>query len=92
MKIVFDYSKLLGKIKEIFNSQAAFARALGLSESALSQRLTNKVDFSQEEILSAVNLLGINRGHVAEYFFTPKVRKTKQKEAYYEINSKDKCN
>lgn len=78
MKIVFDYAKLLGKIKEVFNSQAAFAKAIGLSESALSQRLTNKVDFSQEEILRSVSLLGINRGQVAEYFFTPKVRKTKQ--------------
>lgn len=78
MKIVFDYAKLLGKIKEVFNSQAAFAKAIGLSESALSQRLTNKVDFSQEEILRSVSILGINRRQVAEYFFTPKVRKTKQ--------------
>ena len=80
MRVVFNYAKLSGRIKEKFNSQAAFAKALGLSESALSQRLTNKVDFSQEEILNAINLLSINCGEVTAYFFTPNVRKTKQEE------------
>lgn len=80
MRIPFNYAKLLGRIKEKYNSQAAFAKALGLSESALSQRLTNKVDFSQEEILKSTKLLSIDYGEVSAYFFTPSVRKTKQKE------------
>lgn len=79
MRVNFNYAKLSGRIKEKFNSQAAFAKALGLSESALSQRLTNKVDFSQEEILNAINLLSINCREVTAYFFTPNVMKTKQK-------------
>ncbi len=80
MRIPFNYAKLSGRIKEKYNSQAAFAKALGLSESALSQRLTNKVDFSQEEILKSTKLLSINCGEVSAYFFTPDVRKTKQEE------------
>lgn len=80
MKPVFDYSKLQGRIKERFGSQSAFAKALGLSESALSQRLNNKIEFSQEEIVTAMELLELPGRHAFLYFFTTNVRNSKQKE------------
>ena len=33
---MFDYSKLKGKIKEVFGTQSAFAKAMGLSGVSLS--------------------------------------------------------
>lgn len=67
MKLVFDYRKLQGRIKEVFGSQSAFADAMGISVSGLSQRLGNKTHFSQSEIFRAVNLLGLTNAD--EYFF-----------------------
>lgn len=78
MKPTFNYSKLQGRIKECFGSQASFAKALGLSEPALSQRLNNKTEFSQDEIVKAMELLEVPGCCAFQYFFTLNVRKTKQ--------------
>ena len=34
-KVIFDYSKLLGRIKEKCGSQKEFARVLGISEGTM---------------------------------------------------------
>lgn len=68
-----DYSKLRGKIKEVFGTQDAFAEAIGIGRVTLSQRLTGKLDFSQNEINSACEVLGIDICEIPIYFFTPKV-------------------
>ena len=39
VKKVFDYSKLRGKIKEVFGTQAKFAKAMGMSTVTLSAKL-----------------------------------------------------
>ncbi|HJA24701.1 MAG TPA: DUF739 family protein [Candidatus Fournierella merdigallinarum] len=75
---MFDYSKLLGKIKEIYKTQDAFAIALGIGRVSLSQRLNNRMDFSQNEIKKACELLGLAEGDIPAYFFTPKVQKSEQ--------------
>lgn len=75
---MFDYSKLLGKIKEIYKTQDAFATALGIGRVSLSQRLNNHMDFSQNEIKKACELLGLAEGDITAYFFTPKVQKSEQ--------------
>ena len=41
----FDYCKLRGKIREKFESDNNFAKALSISRVSLSQRLNNKSDF-----------------------------------------------
>lgn len=73
---MFDYSKLLGKIKEVFKTQEAFAAAMELSLSAVNQRLNNRTDWTPAEIVKACNLLYIDISEVADYFFTLKVQKT----------------
>ncbi len=74
-----DYSKLRGKIRELFSTQADFARALGLSESALSQKLNNHSEWTHIEMVRACGLLGVPVSEINLYFFTPEVEKTQQK-------------
>lgn len=66
----FNYSKLLGRIKEIMGTQAAFAEIMMLSEKTLSMKLNNKIAWKQTEILKACELLDIPPEDVYLYFFT----------------------
>ena len=72
--ITFDYSKLRGKIKEVFGTQSAFAEAMTMSPVSLSEKLNNKVQFNQKEIDRACSLLEIDKDDIPVYFFTPKVK------------------
>ncbi len=72
--MAFDYSKLKGKIREIFNTQNAFAEAMGMSTTSLSAKLNNKIVFSQKEIENAVKLLKIKKEEIPAYFFTLKAQ------------------
>lgn len=66
----YDYSKLLGRIKEKCGTQAIFAEKIGISENSLSKRLNGKRQFRQNEILLACKALDIADADVARYFFT----------------------
>ena len=70
----FDFSKLLGRIVEKFGTRSAFAAAMDLADSALSNRLNNKVPFDTDEIYKACELLDIDPQEIPAYFFTLKVR------------------
>lgn len=70
--VVFDYSKVRGKIKEVYKTQSAFASAMGMSPVSLSEKLNNKVQFSQKEIDKACVLLQIAKEEIPIYFFYPK--------------------
>lgn len=70
----FNFDKLKGKIKEVYNTQNDFANALGIAPNTLSMKLSNQFDFSSEEIIKAVELLKINTGEEAwNIFFTKEV-------------------
>ena len=71
--MVYDYSKLTGKIKEKFKTQDQFADALKLGRVSLSLSLNSKREFSQKEIEKSIDLLGLEKRDIPEYFFTPKV-------------------
>ena len=77
--IVFDFSKLRGRIKEIYGTQTAFAVAMLMNEATLSNKLNNNVEFSPKEIIRACLLLSIELKDVNIYFFTLKVQKNEQK-------------
>ena len=64
-----DYRKLKGKIKEVFNSQAAFAKAMGMSYTALNQRLNGAIEWKAPEMVDACKLLGIPLEEAYLYFF-----------------------
>lgn len=68
--MAYDYSKLRGKIREVFGLQDEFARAMGMSPPTLSKKLNNWVDWSRVEIDRACELLHIPAEEVHSYFFT----------------------
>ena len=74
--IIFDFSKLRGKIKEIFGTQTVFANKMQMNEATLSNKLNNYVEFSPKEIIKSCILLNIAFSKIDEYFFTLKVQKT----------------
>ena len=73
---MFDFSKLIGRIVEKFGTRKAFCEKVGISEPALSYRLSNKTSFSMEEIHRIIqpDCLDIVPAEIGVYFFTPKVR------------------
>ncbi len=75
---MFDYSKVRGKIREKFSTQAEFAAAMGFSATTLSDKLNNKVEWTQKEIDKAVELLEISKDEIPIYFFTVKVQDAEQ--------------
>lgn len=77
--IAFDFSKLRGKIKEVFRTQNAFAERMNMNEATLSNKLNNNVEFSPKEIVRACCLLKIAFEEIKLYFFTLKVQEVEQK-------------
>ena len=73
----FDYSKLLGRIKEFGHTQETLAKEINITESSMSLKLTNKTPFKQIEIRLICKVLKIPVSEIGVYFFTPKVRKTR---------------
>ena len=69
----FNYSKLLGKIKEKGYTLKTFAKSIGISASTLSLKLSNKAHFTQREMHMACEILGIEIKNIGVYFFTQKV-------------------
>lgn len=70
--MMFNYAKLRGRIKEIFDTETTFAKNLGISQTSLSQKLNNKVEFTQKEIEKAIELLHIPKEEIPMYFFSVK--------------------
>lgn len=77
-KMVFDYSKLSGRIVEKFGTQYNFAIAMGISERSLSLKLNNRVDWRSKEITKACQELGIRNDELSEYFFKQNVQELEQ--------------
>lgn len=73
----FDYSKLLGRIKEYGHTQDTLAKAIGITESTMSLKLNNKAPFKQVEIRMIAKVLEITDSDIGAYFFAPKVQKNR---------------
>ena len=69
----WKYDKLRGRIKEICGTQDVFAEKLGIGRVSLSQRLNNQLEFSQDEIFKACEILDIDMNDLTSYFFTKNV-------------------
>ncbi len=65
----YDYSKLLGKMKEKNITQDVLAKLIGLQPPTLSQKLNNKAKFKQAEISKICDVLGIEAADIGLYFF-----------------------
>ena len=73
--MAFDYSKLKGRIIEIFGTQQAFAVAMKWSERTLSLKMNNIRTWTQKDIMQASILLSIPQEEIQKYFFKQKVQK-----------------
>lgn len=63
----YDYTKLNGKIAEKCGTKSIFAKRLGISLASLSNKLSGKTCFTQEQIRKSLNILGIENAN--SYFF-----------------------
>lgn len=73
---MFDYRKLTGRIIEKFGTRRAFAEAYGISENAMSQKLSGKMAITTDDIKAwcKPEFLDIHSDRIGAYFFTPKVQ------------------
>ena len=65
----YNYSKLRGRITEIFDTQKNFCEAMGMTQTTLSKKMNCIVYFTQPEISKALNLLHLESADVKDYFF-----------------------
>ena len=70
----FDYSKLLGRIRERGITQEMLAKAIGMTAATLSLKLNNKAVFKQSEIKRICAALEIEDADILGYFFTQEVQ------------------
>ena len=63
------YGKLRERIRLRFGVMSDFASAIGISRSALSQKLNGSRDWSRSEIESVCKSLDIPIEQVGDYFF-----------------------
>lgn len=66
---MYKYKKLRGRIVEKYGTQEKFAKAIGISETALSKKMQCKTGISQSDICLWSKLLGIQPEEYGEYFF-----------------------
>ena len=74
----FDYSKLLGRIREYGYTQKTLAIAVNMSVSQLNQCLKNKSNFKPIKILAICKVLNIPVSEIGAYFYALKTRKTEE--------------
>lgn len=72
-KIIYDYSKLKGKIVEMCGTQYEFANRIGLSDRSVSFKMLSQRSWKQEDIERAIAVLDIPRDDITKYFFVPAV-------------------
>jgi len=65
----YDYSKLLGRLREKGFTQDNLADVLQLSRPTIWTRLSSKTEFRQKEIEKICNFLDIPIADVSAYFF-----------------------
>lgn len=72
---MYDYSKLSGRIVEIFGTRYKFAKAMGWSERTLSLKMSGVRDWKQPDIFKAIKLLDLTAEDIPAYFFKQKVQR-----------------
>lgn len=63
------FPKLKGRIVEKFNTQADFAKTLGVSENWVSTKMNGKSDFTKADMLKWGDTLEIPKEQYIDYFF-----------------------
>ena len=66
----FNFSKLLGRMREFRLTQRDVAEYIGVGATTLSLKLNNKAMFTASEIDAICKLLDIAKEDIGAYFFT----------------------
>lgn len=66
---MYNYKKLLGRMKECGITQERLAEILEISPASLNKRLKNRAEFKQSEMKEAMHFLDVGMEHLEEYFF-----------------------
>lgn len=72
--LTYDYSKLDGRITEIFGTRKSFATSIGRTEKTVSLKMNNRVPWDQDEMILSCKALNIPIERMGEYFFNLKVQ------------------
>jgi DNA-binding XRE family transcriptional regulator len=67
---MYNYSKLLGRIKECGYTQERLAKEINKSEYTISAKINNRGFFSQAEMDSICKVLDIPSTEIGTYFFS----------------------
>ena len=70
----FDYSKLLGRIRECGFTQETLAKHIGIAKSSMCLKINNKANFTNPEVFLICEALKIEIHEIGAYFFAQKVR------------------
>ncbi len=72
--MAFNYAKLLGRIRECGFTQGTLAKAIGINQGTMSEKLNNKYAFTVTEMDAICRLLEIPKSEIGVYFFHKKVQ------------------
>lgn len=67
--MTFNYWKLRGKIWDKFGTIDKFAEQMGLSYTSISNRLNGKLQWTQADIIKAIEVLSLEKADITDYFF-----------------------
>lgn len=68
--VVFDFSKLRGKVVEVLGSQNKLAEEMGISYVTLSRKFSQKTVFSTSDIIHICMILDIPKEEIGMYFYS----------------------
>lgn len=73
--MIYDFSKLRGRIKEKLGNESKFAEKLEISPASLSSKFNGRTDFTSSEISRACeeDVLDLSINEIGENFFTRKL-------------------
>lgn len=75
LDVIYDTSKLRGRIVEKFGTIDAFSNKTSLTRASVSDYLNGKKTLNQKDIDEWMFLLGIEDSELPDYFFVRKVDK-----------------
>ena len=73
---MYDYSRLLGAMREKAISQEQLAQKIHINPATLNAKLQNKSQFKQKEMLDIMQVLDLPGNDIQSYFFARKLAKT----------------
>lgn len=71
--MLFDYSKIKGRIIEKVGSLGKFAEAMGWSIQTQHKKLSGRIPWTQKDMITAVRVLDLEIDDIPAYFFAAKV-------------------